>query len=98
MQTDVNTLPFGDRAWAWFVIASCLDAQGKATEALASYKDIADRHANENVALPARLAMARLYEAQGKLTDARDTLEAIGRTNPNTAAGSEARARYVDLL
>jgi predicted negative regulator of RcsB-dependent stress response len=74
---------------ASFGLAASLDAAGKADEAAAAYKDVIDHHSGENVMLPARLALGRIYEAQGKLAQARDAYEQVAREG----AGSFEQAR-----
>jgi tetratricopeptide (TPR) repeat protein len=76
--------------------AACLEAAGKATDAITAYKDIADHHPTDNVAPQARLALGRLYESQGNYDLARQSYEPIAR--PDSLIGSEAAVRLEELI
>ena len=66
-------------------MAACLDAQGKHKEALAAYQDVASRFTDSPVAAQARLAAARLLEADNQPAQALkiyDELSAPTSTSP----------------
>src|SRR5262249_18885356 len=79
-------------------IASCLDAQGKSDQALTAYKDLVTRHPNETFVPQAKFALARLYEAQGKVEMSRDLYQDIERAAPFTSLGNEAGVRLEELI
>jgi tetratricopeptide (TPR) repeat protein len=76
--------------------AACLEASGKAMDAITAYLDIADHHPTDNVAPQARLALGRLYESQGNYDLARQSYEPIAR--PDSLIGSEAAVRLEELI
>src|SRR5206468_9899815 len=75
--------------------ASCLDAQNKTTEAATAYKNLIDRHPGDVAVPQAKFALARVYESQGKLEQARNLFEEVARTDPTgqTSLASEAGMR-----
>jgi predicted negative regulator of RcsB-dependent stress response len=85
-------------AQALLGLASCHETEGKTNDAITIYSDLKDHYARSVVAGPAQLALARIYEAQGKLEQARDMFEAVARSNPNSSIGSEAGGHYEDLI
>jgi predicted negative regulator of RcsB-dependent stress response len=79
-------------------IAACLDAQGKANDAINAYRDLVDHHPNEPVVLPqAEFALGRLYEAQSQPATARTFFEKVVTTDPYGSIGSEAGMRLEEL-
>lgn len=85
------------RGEALLGVASCLDAQGNASDAIAAYKDLIDRHPADQVLPQARFALGRLYEAQNKPELARNMFEEVERNNPYGSLGSEAGMRLEEL-
>lgn len=85
------------RGEALLGIAACLDAQGKANEAITAYKELIDRHPTDAVLPQARFALARRYEAQNKPELARTLFEEVERNNPYGSLGSEAGMRLEEL-
>ena len=77
-------------------VAACQDALGQTNEAIASYLNITQRFPNDNVTLQARLSLGRLYEAGGKLQQARDAYEQMLRAVGSY--GAEARMRWQELV
>jgi TolA-binding protein len=92
---DYTDSPF--RGEALLGIAACLDAQGNSSEAANAYKNLIDRHPSDYVLPQARLALARLYEAQSKPELARNLLEEVERSNPYSSLGSVAGMRLEEL-
>jgi TolA-binding protein len=78
-------------------IAACLDAQGKARDAMAAYKDLIDHHAGDNALPQARFALARLHETQNEPEQAHNLFEEVERTDPYGSLGDEARMRLEEL-
>jgi tetratricopeptide (TPR) repeat protein len=78
-------------------IACCYDAVGRTNEAINAYKDLVDRHPNENVAPQARFSLARLYETQNMIEQARALYEDVAKADPNSSLGSEAGMRLEEL-
>src|SRR5206468_4481552 len=79
-------------------IAASWDAQGKTNEAVAAYKNLVDHHPGESVIPQAKFALARLYEAQGKLEQARIYFEELNRTEHYGSLGSEAGMRLEEMI
>ena len=77
-------------------VAASLEALGRTNEALAAYKQVAERRANEVVGPQARLALGRLYNMQGNPKLARDTFQQLARSDFG-AVGQEA-AMYLDEI
>lgn len=80
--------------------AACLDAQGRAQDAIDAYRGVADRYLqNWNIGPQAKLALARLLVAQGKLQDARGELMDLAnpRSFPPEITG-EANMRLRELF
>lgn len=67
------------RSQASLGVASCLDALGKPDEAAVAYKNVVDRHVGDPVLAPAKFALARIYESQGKLDQAQRLYEELTR-------------------
>jgi len=78
-------------------IAASLAAQGKTAEATAKYEEVRRRFGSSPIADEAKLALARLYEAQ-KPEEAFKFYEELIKENPNSALGMEAHMRQDDLL
>ena len=78
-------------------MAACLDAQGKARDAITAYKDLIDHHQGDVVLPQARFALARLYEAQNEPEQARNLFEEVERNDPYGSLGSEAGMRLEEL-
>ena len=78
-------------------IGACLDAEGKAREAITAYKDLIAHHPGDVVLPQAKFALARLYEAQNEPDQARNLYEEAERTDPYGSLGDEARMRLEEL-
>jgi TolA-binding protein len=77
-------------------IGACLDAQGKAHDAMAAYKDLIDHHPGDVVLPQAKFALACLYEAQNQPDQARTLFEEVDRSDPGSV-GDEARMRLEEF-
>jgi tetratricopeptide (TPR) repeat protein len=77
-------------------VAASLDAQGKSDLALGAYQQ-AISSSDAMAGSIAKLATARIYETQGKVNDAFTLYEEVARANPNSALGSEAAMRAMEL-
>lgn len=78
-------------------VASCLDALGKTDQAIMAYQKAAGQTVNGNVVGTAKFSLARIYEAQGKLSEASTLFGEVARNFANTSLGSEAGMRAVEL-
>ena len=78
-------------------IAASLDAQGKTDPAISAYQRAAGQAADDNVVASAKFALARISESQGKFADASKLYADVARTYPNSAIGSEAGRRAMEL-
>ena len=78
-------------------VAASLDALGKTDQATSYYKKAASQTANGNVAAFAKFSLARIYESQGKLSDAATLFGEVARTYANTSLSSEAGVRAAEL-
>ncbi|MFM2294823.1 MAG: Tetratricopeptide repeat-like domain [Verrucomicrobiota bacterium] len=85
------------RAQAALGVAASLDAQGK-PEAATRYADIIQRFATDPAATQARSALARLYEATGKYTEAIPLYQELARSEAYSSIGLEAGVRLQALL
>lgn len=77
-------------------LAASLAAQGKTNEAVTAFKSVADRN-RSGTASAAKLSLARIYEAQGKLEAARDLYLDLVR-DPAEMVRSEAGAHLGELF
>lgn len=84
---------------------ACLEAQGKNAEAIAAFREVADRFGEANTRSHAKFSMARLNEADGKLEQARDQyMELVteaqreSQRNSQSTFGPEAFGRLNDLM
>jgi TolA-binding protein len=77
--------------------AACLDALAKPDEAAAAYKSTFEQRPGEAAATQARFALARIYEYQSKLEQARPLYEEVARTEPNSSIGNEAGLKAEEL-
>ena len=84
-------------AQAKYGIAVCLETQGQSSNAAVAFKEVVDRYAGENTTVPAKFSLARIYEAEGKLEQARDNYLDIARDGRNTF-GMEAASRLNALF
>lgn len=82
---------------ASFGIAASLEALGKTDDALNAYKTISERRGTESIAVQARLAMGRIYEANGDLKLARDIYQQLARSDFGSI-GREAGMRLEELF
>jgi tetratricopeptide (TPR) repeat protein len=80
-------------------VAASLEADGKLAEATTAYKDLVDHHPGDHVVPQARFALARLYEAQGKLELARDAYQQAASANfYGGILADEAGMKYQELI
>jgi len=77
-------------------VAASLDAQGKLDLAAGAYQK-AVNSSDAMIVSAAKLAMARIYESQGKLKEAFTLYEDVARADPNGTLGSEAEQRAMEL-
>jgi TolA-binding protein len=77
-------------------IGACYDAQGKADQAVAAYKNLYERHPNAAAVPQAKFALARIYEAQAKPELARDLYEELERY-PYSSIANDAAMRLEEL-
>lgn len=84
------------RPEALYGTAVCLESEGKAAEALQKYKDVTDRHPTSPVVSRAKLALARLYQAQNQLEQAYRYAEELA-ADRFTSVGMLAGVRRDDL-
>ncbi len=86
------------RSEALYGSAACLEAQsGKATEAAAAFKNITDRYPTDAVAPRAKLALARIYEAQKQVEQAYQLYSELAETERSGLVGMLADMRLEDL-
>ncbi len=91
---------YPDSAWvpqANLGVAAALVAQGKTAEATTKYEEITRRFASSSIIEEARLALARLLEAQ-KPEEAFKLYEELIKGNPNSVLTMEANMRQDTLL
>jgi predicted negative regulator of RcsB-dependent stress response len=81
-------------------VATCLEAQGKNSEALQNYQAVVSTYSSElNVSEPAKLTMARLYEQENRPDQALTFYSELARSqNPYDPWAAEARERGELLL
>ena len=77
-------------------IGACLEAQGKAPDAMTAYKDLIDHRPGDVVLPQAKFALACLYEAQNQPEPARSLFEDVERAESGSI-GDEARMRLEDF-
>ena len=78
-------------------LAASLDAQGKGEAAFSAYQKAAGQSADPSVVAAAKFALGRIYESQGKFSDAAKIFADIARTFPNSSTGMEAGRRAMEL-
>lgn len=76
--------------------AASLEAQGKAAEAVAEYDKLRKRFSNHAVTDEAKMALARLYEAD-KPEEAYKLYDELSKANPTSGLGAEAGLRKEEL-
>jgi tetratricopeptide (TPR) repeat protein len=83
-------------------VAACLEAEGKASEAITKYRELIFTYPTEgSIVSPAKLTLARLYEAANQPQQALDYYTELARMlqqNPQDLWGFEARERAQLLL
>lgn len=77
--------------------AASLDALGRTNDAVTAYNTLINQHPSESMIPHAKYSLARIYEAQGKLEQARNYYEEVG-ANRYSSIGSEAGIRLEELL
>ena len=77
--------------------AASLDALGRTNDAVTAYNTLINQHPSESMVPHAKYSLARIYEAQGKLEQARLYYEEVG-ANRYSSIGSEAGIRLEELL
>jgi predicted negative regulator of RcsB-dependent stress response len=78
-------------------VAASLDAQGKSDLAVGAYQRAIGNISDAAGTGVAKLAIARIYETQGKPNDALKLYGEVISANPNSALGSEASMRAMEL-
>lgn len=78
-------------------VATCLESSGQTNEAMNAYKRLADRPA-DIPSLQAKFALGRLYEAQGKLDQAKNIYDEVGRAGGNSSIAEEAGLRMHEII
>ncbi|HXG49503.1 MAG TPA: tetratricopeptide repeat protein [Methylomirabilota bacterium] len=76
--------------------AASLEAQGKTAEAVAEYDKLRKRFSNHAVTDEAKMALARLYEAD-KPEEAYKLYDELAKANPTSGLGAEAGLRKEEL-
>jgi len=81
-------------------VAACLEAEGKASDAIQKYQQIVSEYANElSITGPAKLTLARLYEQENRPDQALTFYSELARSqNPYDPWAAEARERGELLL
>jgi TolA-binding protein len=92
---DYLDSPF--RSQAMLGEAASLDALAKPEEAARAYKKLIDRHPGEIVVPQAKFALARIYESQNKLSEARALYEEISRVQSSSSLVNEAGIKAEEL-
>lgn len=86
------------RCEALYGSAACLDAEGnKAGEAAAAFKSVVDRYPLDPVVPRAKLALARVYEAQKQVEQAYQLYSELSETERSSLVGMLADMRLEDL-
>jgi TolA-binding protein len=80
-----------------FKVAECLEAAGKAPEAVTQFKATVDKAPESATALDAKLRMAKLCEAQEQADEAMKLYEEAANANTGDTA-ARARFRVAELL
>jgi hypothetical protein len=79
-------------------VASSLDAQKKASEAILKYEELRRRYPTDAIVEEARLCLARLYEDENRMEEALQIYEELAQTHAGSGMGAEAGLRREDLL
>lgn len=77
--------------------ASSLEAQGKLDDAANAYRQVVSQFADEAAALPAKFALGRIAEQQGKYTEATSFYQELARNNLAGSLASEAAMRALEI-
>ena len=86
------------KATAAYGVAASIDAQGKPTEALTQYGDVANRYPAEGVASLAKISQGRIHEAAGRNEQALTIYDSLARNIATDIWAQEAQSRRQDLL
>lgn len=78
-------------------IAACTEAAGKPDAALDAYKRVTDDYSDLPSQISAKFAIARIYEKQGKLTDAIRYYDEVARSASGSTLGQQASLKSVEL-
>ena len=78
-------------------VATCLEASGQTNEAMNAYKRLADRSPDVPT-LQAKFALGRMFEAQGKLDQAKTIYDEVGRAGGNSTVAEEAGLRMHEII
>jgi len=84
-------------AFAMLGVGSSLDAQNNLNAAADAYRNVTEGYGNSTAAVPAKYALASIYERQGKIKDAVNYYQEIARSGSGTALGQQAGQRAVEL-
>ncbi len=97
-QKFLDTHPDGDfSASAALGVAASLEAQGKLDLATGAYQRVINGFTDIVAANAAKFALARIYEQQGKYSDALNFYESIARATPGSPLAQEAAMRAMEL-
>lgn len=101
-QERFNTVlqQYSDSPWvanAHLGVGACLEAQGKADDAIKKYEDVRKRFATAPVANDAKLALGRLYEKSNP-EEAFKLYAELMQGNPQSGMAAEAGLRQEELL
>ena len=77
--------------------ASSLEAQGKLDDAANSYRQVTSQFADSTTVLPAKFALGRIAEQQGKFTEATSYYQEIAHNNQAGSLASEAAMRALEI-
>ena len=78
-------------------VASSLEAQGKLDDATAAYHLVTSQFADSAAALPAKFALGRIAEQQGKFSEAASYYQELAHNNLAGSLASEAAMRAVEI-
>ena len=78
-------------------VAASQDAQGKTDLAVAAYQRVINNSSDPAAVSAAKFAQARIYESQGKFSDALNLYQDVARAAGGGSLGSEAMMRLIEL-
>ena len=78
-------------------MASSLEALGKLDDAANAYRQVTGQFADSAAAFPAKFALGRIAEQQGKFTEAAGYYQELARNNLAGSLASEAAMRALEI-